>query len=103
MFSSTWKFTAQTLPSLLFCLSDAATCPAPVPASYPAPVVRDGYEARLVATGLTKPRGAIFDSKGSLLVVESGKGITHLTIKDGGWPCVSLEKTTTLVEMSDVS
>ena len=80
----------------------ASTCPAPVPALYPAPVVRDGYEARLVATGLKKPRGVIVDSKGRLLVVESGKGITHLTIKDDGWPCLSVERTTALVSMSDV-
>ncbi|CCC06624.1 hypothetical protein SMACR_00649 [Sordaria macrospora] len=100
------------LPPLLFWLSSdvvqarrvaASTCPAPVPASYPAPVVRDGYEARLVATGLKRPRGVIVDSKGRLLVVESGKGITHLTIKDDGWPCLSVEKTTTLVSMSDLN
>ncbi|KAK1779667.1 hypothetical protein QBC45DRAFT_392140 [Copromyces sp. CBS 386.78] len=100
------------LPTWLFWLSSdvvqarriaASTCPAPVPASYPAPVVRDGYEARLVATGLKKPRGVIVDSKGRLLVVESGKGITHLTIKDDGWPCLSVEKTTTIVSMSDLN
>ncbi|KAJ4421351.1 hypothetical protein N0V85_000223 [Neurospora sp. IMI 360204] len=112
MFSTTWKFTALVLPSFLFWLSGdvvqarrvaASTCPAPVPASYPAPVVRDGYEARLVATGLKKPRGVIIDSKGRLLVVEAGKGITHLTIKDDGWPCLSVEKTTTLVSMIDLN
>lgn len=108
MFLRTWKFTAVMLPSLFFWLSgtsvqaEASTCPAPVPASYPAPVVRNGFEARLVATGLKKPRGVIVDSKGRLLVVEAGKGITHLTIKDDGWPCLSVEKTTTIVSMIDV-
>ncbi|KAK3401946.1 hypothetical protein B0T20DRAFT_346317 [Sordaria brevicollis] len=100
------------LPSLLFWLSSnvvqgrriaASTCPAPEPAGYPAPVVRDGYEARLVATGLKKPRSVIIDSKGGLLVVEAGKGITHLTIKNDGWPCLSVEKTTSLVSMSDLN
>ncbi|EGZ68130.1 soluble quinoprotein glucose dehydrogenase [Neurospora tetrasperma FGSC 2509] len=97
------------LPSLSFWLSStsvqaaASTCQAPVPASYPAPVVRNGFEARLVATGLKKPRGVIVDSKGRLLVVEAGKGITHLVIKDDGWPCLSVEKTTTIVSMSDLN
>ncbi|KAK3503693.1 soluble quino protein glucose dehydrogenase [Neurospora crassa] len=97
------------LPFVFFWLSGtsvqaaASTCPAPVPASYPAPVVRNGFEARLVATGLKKPRGVIVDSKGRLLVVEAGKGITHLVIKDDGWPCLSVDKTTTLVSMSDLN
>jgi glucose/arabinose dehydrogenase len=59
-------------------------------ASYAAPSVAAGYTARIIASGLKKPRSLRFDSKGRLLVVESGKGITALTLKDAGGACVGV-------------
>jgi len=59
-------------------------------ASYAAPSVAAGYIARIVANGLQKPRSLRFDSSGHLLVVEAGKGITALTLKDAGGACVGV-------------
>lgn len=62
-------------------------------------VAADGYEYQLLAKGLNKPRGIIFDSQGHLLVVESGKGLTALTLKDEGpTGCVQVESNQPLVE-----
>jgi hypothetical protein len=41
-----------------------------------------------VATGLTNPRGIIFDSSGHLLVLQQGKGIGSLSLTDNGGACV---------------
>ncbi|WPG99692.1 Hypothetical protein R9X50_00251100 [Acrodontium crateriforme] len=62
--------------------SVAVTCSSTLSASYAAPSVADGYVARLVATGLNKPRGILFDNDDQLLIVESGVGISALTIND---------------------
>ncbi|TLD23573.1 Auxilliary activities family 12 protein [Venturia nashicola] len=62
-------------------------------------VVADGYECQLLAKGLSKPRGTIFDSQGHLLVVESGKGLTALTLKDEGpTGCVRVESDQPIVD-----
>ncbi|ORY15537.1 soluble quino protein glucose/sorbosone dehydrogenase [Clohesyomyces aquaticus] len=66
----------------------AESCPS-LTASYPAPSVANGYEARLVAQGLTKPRGLVFDNKGNMLVVERGVGVSAFSIS-GSSSCVTL-------------
>ena len=58
---------------------------------------------QVVATGLNKPRGIIFDTKGNLLVVEQGKGLTSLTLKDEGGACLSVADTNTVIDESSVS
>lgn len=73
----------------------AQSCPS-LTASYPAPSVADGYEARLVTQNLEKPRGIIFDNKGNLLVVERGVGVTTFTV-DGTGSCVNLKDKKTVV------
>ena len=77
-------------------------CPVSVSTSVPKPSTAPGYEARLVATGLRKPRGIIFDRAGNLLVVESGRGVTALTLKDYGGACVGVESRESLVDDPDV-
>lgn len=62
-------------------------------------VAADGYEYQLLVKGLSKPRGIIFDSQGHLLVVESGKGLTALTLKDEGpTGCVRVESNQPVVD-----
>lgn len=73
----------------------AQSCPS-LTADYPAPSVASGYEARLVAQGLEKPRGIVFDNNGNLLVVERGVGITAFTVDDSD-SCVSLKDKKTVV------
>ena len=60
------------------------------------PSVASGYQAALVATGISNPRGITFDSSGNLLVVQSGSGIASLQFEDNGGTCVSV-KTTKIV------
>ena len=43
--------------------------------TYPAPVAADGWEYRLISTGLTAPRSIVFDSTGGLLVLDD-----HFTV-----------------------
>jgi glucose/arabinose dehydrogenase len=70
--------------------------------SFPTPLVADGYEVRLIAQGLAKPRGIIFDDKNNLLVVERGVGITSFTV-DGSGNCVNLNNKKTVVSDGTVS
>jgi hypothetical protein len=70
--------------------------------SFPAPLVADGYEAHLIAQGLTRPRGIIFDDKNNLLVVERGVGITSFMV-DGSGNCVNLKNKKIVVSDGTVS
>lgn len=78
------------------------SCSTTLTASYPSPSVVEGWEARLVANNLQKPRGILFDSRGQLLVVESGKGISALTLNDHGGTCVSVADTKDVIQDSSV-
>lgn len=71
--------------------------------SYPAPVMADGWESRLIVTGLTRPRSILFDNAGGLLVVQQRTGITHMRLADGNGTCLSVAKRTELVRDSSVS
>ena len=83
--------------------SSSSACPTTLTPSYAPPVVGAGYAAQLIANNLQKPRGLLFDSKGGLLVVQQGGGIVHLTLDDQGGTCLSVSKTTSLVNNTDVS
>ncbi len=83
--------------------SDDTSCPAPLTVSYPAPVVASGWEYRLVAQNLTRPRGILFDSLGGLLVVDRGAGILRFPVDDNGLLCLSLGEPVTLTDNEDVS
>jgi glucose/arabinose dehydrogenase len=73
----------------------AQSCPS-LTANYPAPSVASGYEARLVAQNLNKPRGLAFDNKGNLLVVERERGISAFKVESSD-SCVSLKDKRTVV------
>ena len=49
-----------------------------------------GFRVELVANGLTKPRGMLFDAEGGLLVVERERGITRLKLTGEG-ACVRVD------------
>ena len=86
----------------LFAHAIAESCSSTLTASYPAPSIASGFTARLIANNLTRPRGILFDSVGHLLVVESGYGITSLTLSDGGGACLGVSKKQDIVKDSGV-
>ena len=94
---------AAVAASWLVGLTWAQSCSNNLKPDYDAPVTGDGWSYRLVATGLTKPRGILVDDKGALLIVNRGVGIVHMILKDDGGTCLSEEKKTTLVDLPDVS
>lgn len=71
--------------------------------SYPAPVAAQGWSYQLVANGFTKPRGIQFDKDGGLLVIDAGAGFVHLSLKDDGNTCVSVDKKTTLLASKELN
>lgn len=81
----------------------AATCSTVLTASYPAPIVSNGWEAQLIAQGLTAPRSILFDSNGGLLVVQQDAGIVHLEFTDNGSTCLEVSKKTYLINSTAVS
>lgn len=66
-------------------------------------MVGSGWTAQLIANGLTKPRGIVFDNTGALLVVEQGVGILRVMFTDSGGTCLAVNQTSTLVDNTDVS
>jgi len=82
--------------------TSSSACPTFSPA-YPAPVVASGWQAQLIATGLSTPRSILFDSNGHLLVVQSGYGVVNLELADSGGTCISVANKTYLINSTDVS
>ena len=66
------------------------------------PSVASGYEAALLATGLTSPRSIQFDTSGNLLVLQAGSGIESLQLQDNGGICVSVKSTKTVLSSNGV-
>ncbi len=67
----------------------------------PRPSSGGGYTAQLIATGLKRPRGIIFDSKGACSWYSRVLAF-HLTFDDRGGTCLSVAKTTNLIDNNDV-
>jgi glucose/arabinose dehydrogenase len=87
---------------LLFQTAIAATPTCTLKPSYSAPVLSNGWQAQLIATGLTAPRGVLFDSSGNLLVVQQGAGVVALEFNDDGMMCLDVAKKTFLVNSTAV-
>ncbi|KAM3444684.1 hypothetical protein NHJ13734_001186 [Beauveria thailandica] len=83
--------------ALLLAGAVSGDCSNKLAVSYPAPVAAQGWSYQLVANGFTKPRGIQFDNDGGLLVVDAGAGLVHLSLRDDGNTCVSVDKKTTLL------
>lgn len=101
-------------PCLLLCLAYTVVRAASAPASsscgsalqpkYPTPSLAPGYQAQLIATNFTKPRGLVVDGNGQLLVVQQGVGITSLTIRqDQGGPCLHVSQKRDVVQNADLT
>ncbi|KAK3385849.1 soluble quino protein glucose/sorbosone dehydrogenase [Podospora didyma] len=58
-----------------------------------------GWNYALLATGLSTPRGLVFDSEGHLLILQSGQGVTAHTIGADG--CISSSKT--VIQMAQLN
>jgi hypothetical protein len=101
--SSAILATGSLLLSFIAAQSTASSCSASLTASYPAPSLASGFQAKLVANKLKTPRSVIFDTEGHLLVVQSGYGITSLTLKDDGSGCMSVSQTKDVIVDSSVS
>jgi hypothetical protein len=67
------------------------------------PTVAAGYQAQLVARGLTGARSILFDSNSRLIVLLQGSGIVGLDLEDRGGTCLSVIQTHVLVNDTSVS
>ena len=56
----------------------------------------------MIASGLSSPRDIVFDTEDNLLIIEKGKGVNALTLKDDG-NCVSVASKTSVVKDDTVS
>ncbi|KAG8531394.1 uncharacterized protein KY384_003023 [Bacidia gigantensis] len=75
-----------TLPLLCTVL---AQCPgSPNPVNDIEPITASGWKWSVVSTNISNPRSLQFDSAGRLIVLQSGHGITALTLEDDGGNCV---------------
>ncbi|KAM0390557.1 hypothetical protein ACHAQC_007728 [Fusarium culmorum] len=99
------RVTATTLAStLLFSLSSAQDCSfKTLKTSYPSPVAAKNWSYGLIANELRRPRGILFDSEGALIVIDSGNGILHFELEDGGGTCLQVTKKTTLLKQDNLN
>ncbi|KAJ9133882.1 Soluble quino protein glucose dehydrogenase [Pleurostoma richardsiae] len=81
----------------------AASCSNILAPAYSTPSVASGWTAQLVVNGLTKPRSIEFDTKGALLVVDSGVGIRRITFTDNGGTCLQVDQNTLLVNQTSLN
>jgi glucose/arabinose dehydrogenase len=65
--------------------------------------VASGWDAEVVATDLTSPRGILFDKLGQLVVVEQNHGLKVLKLSDDGGVCVTSKSATVLLNDTSVS
>lgn len=79
-----------------------AKCSNDLKPGYDRPVPAEGWSYRLIANGLTTPRGIRFDSQGALLVVEEGARITRVVLQDDGGTCLSAKSNNAVVEDTSV-
>ncbi|KAF4344055.1 l-sorbosone dehydrogenase [Fusarium beomiforme] len=67
------------------------------------PVATDGWDWAVIANNLGRPRTIVFDTEGSLLVLDSGDGITHLKLEDQGGRCLRVKKRTVLLRLRELN
>lgn len=64
-------------------------CQSSIAPRHGSPSVMPGFRVEVVANGLRDPRSIMFDSEGSLLVVEQAHGVSRLRLTGDG-PCVKV-------------
>lgn len=94
---------ALLLSSSVVLAQTSANCTNSLSVDYPEPVAADGWSYRLIAANLTRPRGIVFDTEGSLIVVDAGVGLVHISFDDDDGSCLHVRETKTLLENEDVS
>lgn len=76
-------------------------CPGPSPPSHP--VTADGVNYKILANGLSRPRGVILDSEGNLLVVEAAKkGISRIVLNDADGLDICVDSSSQIVSDATV-
>ena len=93
----------RTLISIIKFVATALACSNQLTPQNGSPVVAAGYQAQLVAQGLTGARSILFDSSGRLIVLLGGSGIVGLDLDDRGGTCLSVTQTHVLVNDTSVS
>ncbi|PVH86096.1 soluble quino protein glucose dehydrogenase [Cadophora sp. DSE1049] len=93
--------TIFALGTVLLGVAEAATCD--LTNNFAEPVLANGWEHKLIAKGLTKPRSILFDSEGNLLVIQQGAGLIHLAFDDGGSTCLDVAKKTFLINSTELN
>ncbi|KAF4595796.1 glucose/sorbosone dehydrogenase [Ophiocordyceps camponoti-floridani] len=61
----------------------SGACPGKLQPEYSAPVAAAGWNYRLVARRLQRPRSLLFDSAGRLLVLDAGVGVLAMEVSEG--------------------
>ena len=102
---SMWRWLIAASSAAIYCRLTAAAsdaCPFTMSPRYDLPVAAGDWSYRLVAVGLSRPRSILFDTNGSLLVVDSGVGIVRLTLDDRGGTCLAVKDKKTLISSKEV-
>lgn len=84
--------------------ASATACASTIAPQHAAPSVAAGWRAEVVASGLSSPRGILFDSEGAMLVVEQGSGVVRVRLNEEAGSCVRIDgDKETVIEDSSVS
>jgi glucose/arabinose dehydrogenase len=88
------------LSFLLIPLTQAQSCSSSLNA-VTSPVATAGFEWDIISTNVSEARGIIFDIQGRLLIVQSGIGITALTLSNDS--CATVISTSTVLKNSSLN
>lgn len=80
-----------------------SSCPTVLQSAKSTPVIGGGWVAHLAADKLKSPRGILVDNSGNLLVLEQGRGVRRISWKDNGGVCLNVDKSDSVVEMSELN
>lgn len=78
----------QSITAAVSGSSSAAACASTIAPRNGQPSVAPGWQVNVVASGLSEPRGIVFDGEGNLLVVQQGRGVSRLRLTDDEGGCV---------------
>jgi glucose/arabinose dehydrogenase len=71
--------------------ASATACASTIAPQHAAPSVAAGWRAEVVASGLSNPRGILFDTEGALLMVEQGKGVSRVRFNEESGSCIRMD------------
>lgn len=66
-------------------------------------VVASGWQAKVAVKGLSRPRGLAIDNNGALLVVQAGRGISHITFQASNTTCLVVSGNKSIVTQTDLT